>query len=211
MSTTIGAGGPKELKMKNISFNGNNDTYYNKTRELCFIRAFKRIDEYKIKTGLDIACSNGHSVYIANKQCLNFKGCDIEFNNEYNDIFIDTFGELKLFKLEFNDLINHNHNYDIITSFNITHVFDDKSMEYLIKIISNKAKYCYLHIDPRIIDNIKKNLSSRIDIIQIFEDDINAGPGAMKWYYIFIKFKDKIKVDQIYKFIRSNYLITITH
>jgi hypothetical protein len=46
MSTTIGAGGPKELKMKNISFNGNNDTYYNKTRELCFIRAFKIIMNY---------------------------------------------------------------------------------------------------------------------------------------------------------------------
>jgi hypothetical protein len=84
-------------------------------------------------------------------------------------------------------------------------------MEYLIKIISNKSKYCYLHINPSIIDYIKKNLSSYVDIIEIFKDDINAGPGAQIWYYIFIKFKDKIKVDQIYKFIRPGTLITITH
>ena len=105
--------------------------------------------------------------------------------------------------------VSHLLKHDIITSFNITHVFDDKSMEYLIKIISNKSKYCYLHIGPGIIDYIKKKMSSHVDIIKIFKDNINVY-GVNEWYYIFIKFKDKIKVDQIYQFIRPGSLITIT-
>ena len=61
------------------------------------------------------------------------------------------FKEPKLFKLEFNDLHNTVCEYDIITSFNITHIFDNISMKYLIDVTSNKSKYCYLHINPEII------------------------------------------------------------
>lgn len=208
-NTSVGEGGPSELTKKGIHLNKKNNEYYVKTRENCFIKCCERIIKYNIKSGLDLACSNGHSVFIANKKGIDFKGCDIEFDEKYNKIFIDNFNQSKLFKLEFNELINHNVNYDIITSFNITHIFDDVSMEYLINVISNKSKYCYLHINHKIIDHIKNIFKNYTDFILIFKDEVNAGHGVNTWYYIFIKFKTKIIIPKYKKFFRNKQTITL--
>lgn len=87
--------------------------------------------------------------------------------------------------------------YDIMTSFGITHVFVLNALLYLIKLISNKSKYCYLHIGEHInIQDIKNYFDSQIEIIDTFVENIAAGPGANIWYYIFIKFDNKINISE---------------
>jgi len=203
----LASGGPQELKTE---MNITDDTfgkYYTLSRLTPFNKCCNIIKNYNdIKSCLDIATSSGHFVYIANKNDIDAEGFDIEYSEDLNLPFLKNFKKNCLFKYDLNNIHKLNKNYDIVTNFHLTHVFDIDSFIYLLQCLSNISNYGFLHISDNNLQYIKN-----IDLIQIL-DIINVninmnGIQIEKW--IFFKFKKKYKIDKIFNFIRPGYIIKL--
>tara|TARA_X000000368_G_C22956728_1_gene679094 strand:+ start:312 stop:959 length:648 start_codon:yes stop_codon:yes gene_type:complete len=205
----LAAGGPQELINISINFENINtmDNYYIKSRYIPFQKCCECIKQYlDINTCLDLCTSSGHFVYVALENNINCEGFDLEFKDIYNKIFSKKFNKKPLFQFDLNNIHTLNKKYDIITNFHLTHIFDTNSFLYLLKILSNITKYTYLHISKS-NKTIIKNYDF-IDIIDFHDYKINMhGTNTTTW--VFLKFKNSIKINKIKEFIRPKYLITL--
>jgi len=186
MNTFLAAGGTKELKKKGINFEDKNSMsdYYMQSRYKAFSTCCHFIKKYPdIKSCLDIATSSGHFVYVANENNIDCYGFDLEFDETNNQIFESKFHKKALFRHDLNNLLNIKNNYDIYTNFHLTHIFTYQSFLYLLKILSNKTKYAYLHINNNIIENIKK--LPFITPIEVIDNGVHGS-------FLFLKFKNEI-------------------
>ena len=205
----LATGGAEELSNEKINFQDINslDNYYIKGRYEPFKKCCDIIKKYKnINNCLDMCTASGHFVYIALENNIDCEGFDLEFNNKYNTLFFNKFKKQPLFKFDLNNIHNLNKKYDIITNFHLTHIFDTNSFLYLLKLLSNITKYAYLHIGEQ-NKTIIKNYDF-IEIIDYYEHKVNmSGVNTEEW--IFLKFKNSVKIDKIYQFIRPQYFIML--
>ena len=110
--------------------------------------------------------------------------------------FIEEFNRECIFKFEFDNLLFLEKEYDLICSFNLTHIFEYEAFVYLLKILSIKSNYCILHFNKSNIDRIK-NECNFVTFIHMFSD--NNGSSC-----IFLKFNSKQFIEKTYKFVRTN-------
>jgi hypothetical protein len=204
MTNVLGAGGTNESISKNITIRnlGIHDEYYKRTRYDVFSEIINYLKNYEdVKSILDIGTSFGAFVYLANKNGFICNGCDIEVDDNSNDVFLEEFNRKCIFKSEFNDIYLLD-NYDLISSFNLTHIFSYDAFLYLLKMLSHKSKYCILHICESHVDLITNNCDFAT-FIQLFSDNNGA-------FCIFLKFNSKPFIEKNYKFIRSQtHVITL--
>tara|TARA_B100000073_G_scaffold345092_1_gene353320 strand:+ start:973 stop:1602 length:630 start_codon:yes stop_codon:yes gene_type:complete len=205
-NTILAKGGPEELKMINFELNNFNE-YYRKIRYIPFQKCCEHIKQYPdINTCLDLATSSGHFVYVALENKIDCEGFDLVFEDGYNEVFLNKFKKKPLFQFDLNNIHSLNKKYDIITNFHLTHVFDIDSFLYILKVLSNITKYAYLHISDS-NKNIIKNYDF-IKIIDFYDYEINMN-GINTTTWVFLKFKNCVKVNKIKKFIRPKYIISL--
>ena len=204
----LATGGPNELS--NIDFNKTNEyaIYYQHSRYIPFVKCCETIKKYgNIKTCLDIACSSGHFVYVANENNIDTEGFDIIFDENINNIFVEKFKKKCIFKFNLNNIIDLSKKYDIITNFHLTHVFDNNAFIYLLGCLSNKCSYAYLHISNENIISLKKTPPPFIDIIEIIDlYHPNTLNNTTSW--IFLKFTKAITTPRR-EFIRPASMIIL--
>jgi len=198
----LATGGAEELSNRKINFQDINSlgNYYTKSRYIPFQKCCECIKQYlDINTCLDLCTSSGHFVYVALENNIECEGFDLEFNDKYNTIFFNKFTKNPLFKFDLNNIHNLNKKYDIITNFHLTHIFDTDSFLYLLKILSNITDYAYLHINKQ-NKAIIKNYDF-IEIIDYYKHEVNIH-SVLYEEWVFLKFKNNVKIDKIYQFIR---------
>ena len=199
----LATGGPGELSKIKLKFQNINsfDNYYYKSRYNPFKKCCNVIKKHKdINTCLDICTSSGHFVYVALKNNINCEGFDLEFNDKYNTIFFNNFQKKPLFQFNLNNIHTLNKKYDIITNFHLTHIFDNRSFLYLLKLLSNITKYAYLHINEQ-NKTIIKNYDF-IEIIDYYKHEVNLNRIPYE-EWVFLKFKNNVNIDKFYQFTRT--------
>lgn len=198
----LATGGAEELSNIKINFQDINSlgNYYTKSRYIPFQKCCECIKQYlDINTCLDLCTSSGHFVYVALENNIECEGFDLEFKDIYNEIFLKKFKKKPLFQFDLNNIHTLKKKYDIITNFHLTHVFDTDSFLYLLKILSNITDYVYLHINKQ-NKAIIKNYDF-IEIIEFYESETKRNHTTT---WVFLKFKNSVKIDKIYQFIRPN-------
>ena len=142
----LGHGSPIQEISNGITIEnlGLENLYYKTSRYDLFNEVINYIKlNTDVKIILDIATSFGTFVYLANKNDLICEGCDIEVLENANDIFIKEFDKPCIFQLEINNILSLDKNYDMICSFNLTHIFSYESFIYLLQLLSVKSKYVF--------------------------------------------------------------------
>lgn len=204
----IAAGGAKELHDKCINITDTTfSEYYTLSRYEPFKKIIDVICEMNLNTSLDLATSSGHFVYLAKEKGLDCYGCDLELLEKDKSFFKDRYNKDCLFYYDINDLHILNNKYDIITNFHLTHIFDKESFLYLLKVLSNKCSYVFLHISEENIQNIQEY--NFITIINIYRFKINMH-NINNENWVLLKFNQVEYVEKFKKYIRPDYLITLS-
>ena len=162
----------------------------------------------KLNNVLDLATASGHFVYLAREKGLDCYGCDIELLEKDKIFFLNKYNKDCIFQYDFNDLHILNNKYDIITSFNLTHVFDKESFLYLLKVLSNKCSYALLHISEENMQNIQEY--KFINVINSYRFEINMD-GVTNQNWVLLKYNQTENVEKFKKYNRDNYLVTLSN
>ena len=88
------------------------------------------------------------------------------------------------------------------------YIFDKESFLYLLKVLSNKCSYVFLHISEENIQNIQEY--NFITIINIYRFKINMH-NVNNENWVLLKFNQVETVEKLKKYIRPDYLITLSN